>query len=560
MVEYKPLVRLVGAAVLYPRYPHRWCAARDADIFKDDSFFSVTLAINAMIGEKVISGKGEEADAGAGGDEVRDCQQPMEKSSGHINDRLIHSRHRAALLDMLAGHVNYSSDEMILASMLLSAVLENDAIDDLALEVFGVLPSPTENNEGDSPFETAIATYLSNWNMVDSNLKSLMSTVECISTLGFMLLERLVFHTWTEAGQCMEVVPFDHCFKSSVFIQALASSLRYFSSQALDHLQDASAIRDIVAGLVRRRYLSSADIIVSPVATNMYDHGNLVCSLQSFYPSNYIDNSSVLAGDIVRDGSHSDSDSGDLVLFNQDNEAALFSIQASIHLRSLLGSIHEFYQRFTSSKGSQLFNRRQFLSFNTKDEADDILLSIGGFRMTTLPEVGSDIDIQGKKFYHCLLSRKGRNAKERFMDVNGSKIVVTEQLVLVVDTLEMYITKAKRDNPNQCTVLKVVPLRTIIASATEGVLLHIVCHEEHLPASNDDIIENGRLSLRFVNAEASLLAKESINKHCTEYEKKIIIDMKDMLEKFAIVGAGNYLPTPSQSTEFDDSWCDFQQA
>ena len=557
MVEYKPLVRLVGAAVLYPRYPHRWCAARDADISKDDSFFSVTLAINAMIGEKVISGKGgEEADAGAGGDEVRECQQPMEKSSGRINDRLIPSRHRAALLDMLAGHVNYSSDETILGSMLLSAILENHAIDDLALEVFGVLPSPTENNEGDSPFETAIATYLSNdWNMVDSNLNSLMSTVECLSTLGFMLLERLVFHTWTEAGQCMEVVPFDHCFKSSVFIQALASSLIYFSSQALNHLQDASAIRDIVSGLVRRRYLSSADINASPVGTNM-----LVCSLQSYYPSNYIDNSSVLAGDIVRDGSHSDSDSGDLVLFNQDNEAALFSIQASIHLRSLLVSIHEFYQRFTSSKGSRLYNRRQFLSFNTKDEADDILLSIGGFRMTTLPEVGTDIDIQGRKVYHCSLPRKGRNTKERFMDVNGKKIVVTEQLVLVVDTLEMYITKAKRDNPNQCTVLKVVPLRTIIASATEGVLLHIVCHEEHLPASKEDLIENGRLSLRFVNDEACLLAKESIDQHCTEYEKKTIIDMKDMLEMYSLAGAGKSLSNPSQSTEFDDSWCDFQHA
>ena len=470
MVEYKPLVRLVGAAVLYPKYPHRWCAARDADISKDNGFFSVTLAINALIGEKVISGKGggEEADAGAGGDEVRECQQPIEVSSGHSNDRLIPNRHRAALLDMLAGHANYSSDETILASMLLSAVLENDAIDDLALEVFGVLPSPTENIEGDSPFETSIATYLSNdWNMVDSNLKSLMSTVECVSTLGFMLLERLVFHTWTEAGQCMEVVPFDHCFKSSVFIQALASSLRYFSSQALNHLQDASAIRDIVSSLVRRRYLSSTDINVSPIAMNMYDHGNLVCSLQSYYPSNYIDNSSVLAGDIVRDGSHSDIDSGDLVLFNQDNEAALFSIQASIHLRALLGSIQEFYQRFTSSQGSRLYNRRQFLSFNTKDEAEDMLLSIGGFRMTTLPEVGTDIDIQGRKFYHCSLPRKGRNAKEKFMDVNGCKIVVTEQLVLMLDTLEMYITKAKRDNPNQCTVLKVVPLHTIIASATE---------------------------------------------------------------------------------------------
>ena len=103
-------------------------------------------------------------------------------------------------------------------------------------------------------------------------------------------------------------------------------------------------------------------------------------------------------------------------------------------------------------------------------------------------------------------------------------------------------------------------MMTTLSLIAQGVLLHIVCHEEQLPASKDDIIDSGRLSLRFVNDEASILAKGSIDKHCTEYEKKTIIDMKDMLEKYSLIGAGNYLPTPSQSTEFDDSWCDFQQA
>lgn len=91
-------------------------------------------------------------------------------------------------------------------------------------------------------------------------------------------------------------------------------------------------------------------------------------------------------------------------------------------------------------------------------------------------------------------------------------------------------------------------------------LLHIVCHEDPLLASKEDIIENGRLSLRFVDDEASLLAKESIDKHCTENEMRTIIYIKDMLAKFLLVGAGNYLSNPSQSTEIDDSWCDFQQA
>jgi hypothetical protein len=35
--------------------------------------------------------------------------------------------------------------------------------------------------------------------------------------------------------------------------------------------------------------------------------------------------------------------------------------------------------------------------------------------------------------------------------------------------------------------------------------------------------------------------------------------MTEMLEKCALIGAGNYLTTPLQTTLVEDTWCDFQQ-
>lgn len=76
------------------------------------------------------------------------------------------------------------------------------------------------------------------------------------------------------------------------------------------------------------------------------------------------------------------------------------------------------------------------------------------------------------------------------------------------------------------------------------------------------MLKNGRLSLRFDRAEACLSVKECVDKHCSAYEKKIFMDMSDMLEKCTLMSTDNYLTSPTQqsSSEMDDTWCDFQQA
>lgn len=490
MVEYSPLVRLVGALVLHPKYPSRWCGLDGVDGVTDtrsfvgeNGLFPVTTAINSMIHENAVaSSRGEEADAGAGCQPNASGEEPdtvdseplvpeLGVNSDTLSDNhLIPSRHRAAILDMIAGQ--YSSDETVLASMLLATVFENDAIDDVALELFGVIPSPV-NDDGSSPFESSIATYLAkDWSTIESiSYRPVGSAIECVTTLGFMLLERLIFHTWTEDGQCVDVIPFHHYFKSSAYIKALASSLAYFASLAQTHLHDASSIREIFSDLVRRRYASSLDLNNNPSANK--ESMKFVCLLQSYFPSNFIDNMSVLTGEIVYNGaSNEDLLNGDLFLFNDDNEAAKFAVQATLHLRSILGCIQDFYQRFSFGSGSPWYSGGESFAFSTTEEADEILMSIGGIESIPLPNIGTDIDLRGRTFFLCSLPMKSKHVHsvnaEVIIGANGAKIAVTEKtdLVLVVDALHIYVAKEKIDY-NRCTVLSVIPVRSIVASATE---------------------------------------------------------------------------------------------
>ena len=73
------------------------------------------------------------------------------------------------------------------------------------------------------------------------------------------------------------------------------------------------------------------------------------------------------------------------------------------------------------------------------------------------------------------------------------------------------------------------------------------------------IVQNGRLSLRFALCGACDSAKESLDRYCAAYEKKIVDDANDMLEKCSLIG-DNILTAPSQLTKVEEAWCDFQQA
>jgi hypothetical protein len=71
------------------------------------------------------------------------------------------------------------------------------------------------------------------------------------------------------------------------------------------------------------------------------------------------------------------------------------------------------------------------------------------------------------------------------------------------------------------------------------------------------MIKNGTISLRFNSSATCVSVKECLDKHCSAYEKKIVMDMTDFLEKCSLMGANDSLST-TQSQE--DAWCDFAQA
>ena len=616
MIEYSPLVRMVGAVLLCHKYPQPWCELDSngpIDFAKAGGFFVVTPAINSLVSP--TSATKYEADAGAGvrassshdaesstpnGEQegslsrtssggnsseldhraietvaaehhfhqlANDVEQSFSTDGNNRYEQLTSNRHRTGLLNMIAGDDAYTTDETLLASMLMATILENDAMDDAALEQFGVLPSPTVNDEGDSPFEISIAKYLSqDWPEIDSSWHStsLANAIECVSTLGMMLLERLVFHTWTEDGACVEVVPFQHEYNNSKFIQALGRALEYFATQAQTHLDDS--IRDICSDMIKQRYSVQMNDTPDSPRCNESDV-KMVCSLQSRYPSNFIDNSSVLAGEIVYEGALADTPTaagGDLFLFNHDSNELKFALQATIHLRSVLGCIQNFHSRITSPHSivnSRWQGEGETLSFETSEEADEILLSIAGIQTSFLPEVGMDIDLRGRTFFRCSLPHKfGHKHIDITIDANGATLTVTdkEDLVVVVDPTEIFVVKQrKKQDPNRCTVLAVVPLRTIVASATEGNILHIVCLTEQLQSN---IVKDGRLSLKFQRDEQCSV-KECVDKHCAAFEKKITMDMSDMLDKCVLMGNSNNYSGNSHSqstTNISGSWCDFQ--
>ncbi len=72
------------------------------------------------------------------------------------------------------------------------------------------------------------------------------------------------------------------------------------------------------------------------------------------------------------------------------------------------------------------------------------------------------------------------------------------------------------------------------------------------------MIKDGRLSLRFGRGDTCVSVKECVDKHCTAFENKVMLDITDMLEK--LIALGINIHSTSQSINIDDTWNDFQQA
>ena len=225
--------------------------------------------------------------------------------------------------------------------------------------------------------------------------------------------------------------------------------------------------------------------------------------------------------------------------------------------------VQEFHSRFSSLTGprsKRWYDEEDSISFRTTENADAALLAISGTQTTRLPQVGTDIDIRGRTFFYGTLHTNPNHKKITFH--RNAKAAAAPELAIVVDLSEFYVTKLKKGDPNRCTVLCAVPLRTVIASATEGASLHVAIRRQEKPSIlQDEIIKDGKLTLCFESSGISLIVKETLEKYCSAYRFKIATDIDDMLEKCCEM-AGNLSPETSESssTIVEEEWDDFQQA
>jgi hypothetical protein len=264
--------------------------------------------------------------------------------------------------------------------------------------------------------------------------------------------------------------------------------------------------------------------------------------LSSGNPSNFIDDTTFATSSTTPSNSP-----------NDNIEASIFASDLILHFRSLVVCVEEFNQRFTSLTGPRsIANKRwcdedQALSFCMVDNADDSILAIGGFQLTPLPRVGTEIDLRGRTVFY------GSEYKKKLTIVDASVMA----LILVIDPEELYIgRKVRATDKNRCIVDNIVPIRNVIASATENSLLHVALRSSIENPSTSTIVKDGKLTIDFKTSEKSTAVKDCLDRYCLANRTKKSFEIEDFLEKCRLMGAAG---SESQAHEVE-TWSDFQHS
>jgi hypothetical protein len=238
------------------------------------------------------------------------------------------------------------------------------------------------------------------------------------------------------------------------------------------------------------------------------------CCLSSYNPSNFIEDSTFTT-------------SQHATLY-KNNDASQFACDLVLHLRSLLLCVQEFHNRFTSLAGPRSIANKRWcdeddaLSFRMKDNADDSIIAIGGFQITPLPQVGSEIDLRGRTVFH------GFEHKKKLSIVDASVMAV----ILVIDPEEVYVgRKVRAIDKNRCVIDEVICIRDVIASAVEKSLLHMALKSSCEANQTRSISKGGRLTIDFRTSEKSIVVKDCLDKYCVAYQTKKSFEIEDFLER-----------------------------
>ena len=498
LVEYRPAIRLLSVLLLSGIYPQGWTAEGLPDTDGEAGDFPVTSTLNAIVSA----------------------------GEGTIPDLTAPNRLRESLVSTLSG--DYSFDEAILSSQLLSVILESE-IDDAALELLKVLPPSnhlSSSSSSTSPFEDACASFLTKAITGcehSGSPETRNSAIESVTSFGLVLLERIIRHSWTELGTCLEHQSFIFYFNSSTFFASLGSALENFALKGREHLElDNENARAIIMEEIRMRY-----------AQDKEQEGIFTCNVDRYKPSSSLDNSSILLCglDLQQQQKHSCRPSNDLQLFDDIDFEKRSDLRAALFLRSIASCSREFHRRFVhSSKTGRTLMIDELLSFNTTEVADELIVAVGQLQTTGKQELGVEIDLRGRKHYLCSLPKRQRKL-DIVLDAEGMRFLVTDRtdLVFVVDPAELYVARINERYQNRCKVLTAVKIQSVVACATESDTLHIVCEcgDEH----KRSFVISGRLSLRFPTAAVALAAKETLDKHIEALHRLSSLDAMHIIDQ-----------------------------
>ena len=348
----------------------------------------------------------------------------------------------------------------------------------------------------------------------------------------------LILCSFIEDGICLDEVPFNHYYSSSRLIKALQRSLHALSTFSLK-LNRSDETKELFASQIeneiRKRYCPTD--AESPRQHNM-PKTKFACFLSSYNPSNFIDD--------VHAATTSE-------LSNDTINAFQLASDLTLHFRSLVLCVQEFHTRFTSLAGPRsIANKRWYdedraLSFYMTENADDSILSIGSLQMNPLPKVGTEIDIRGRTVFH------GFEYKKKLSIVNASVMAV----MIVIDPEEIYVgRKVKAIDKNKCIVDDVIPIRNVIASATERSLLHVALCNSDGEHSSFSIVKGGKLTVDFKTVDKGIAVKDCLDKYCLAYMTKKIFDIENFLEKCCLICTAE----PKLAADGKKTWSDFQQS
>ncbi len=394
------------------------------------------------------------------------------QANGFTDDGLIRNPFREEIVKTLSGELG--EWRFVAAAVLLESGLTCEALDTNTQASLDVLPNFHDNKYCASSLELALGKFLAR----DHQRLSAVSTMalECAGSLSMSLISQ-VATTIADHGL---TDPSYNLLNRSPVVKELWRVRNYFCAKSLECSTQAGVSEifiELVESAVLNRYQDVYPNHHQQISTGFHGKNKYANHLNRYGCQKAI---APKSGILVRKLKG--------VSFN-DVESARFHIQMALHFRSICRVVEDAVNNLHH------WNESPMTSLAQLDEADDLILSIGG--LTPRPSVGMDIDLRGRMAFGILASSNekpstGHEDDELNLSRNGIFRPSSRHLVLVLDPTDILVIQPmNRSEVNRGTVVCSIPLRSVIAFASDGEWLHLAIRNVQ---DVGFLIKNGKLS------------------------------------------------------------------